>query len=276
MNTSGKYKLLLLTIYFLISSLHVHSNHDIYDNVNTLLTEVLSGEDQIDVILIDPGHGGKDVGCQGNHLDEKHLALNIALEVGALLKEKRPDLEVRFTRTDDSFVPLHKRVAMANQADVDLFISLHLNALKDPSANGIETYVMGLHTADENMEIAKRENNVIHLEDLSGFKNGYDPYSAEGHIMLAMKQQNMLEKSIQLADFTQDAIAKNTYFRNRGVKQAGFVVLRKVVVPSILIEAGFVSNPNDAEMLKSAKNQRKIALSIVEGVENYIKFYQEQ
>lgn len=276
MKLLGKYKLLLLTLGLFILPCLIWSNSSFYDNVNTLYSDLGLSDDRIDVIVIDPGHGGKDVGCHGHKVNEKDIALEIAQKLGAMVSEAHPEIRIRYTRTDDSFVPLHQRVAMANEDDVDLFISLHCNALKDPSAHGIETYVMGIHTSNENMAIAKRENDVIHLEDLSGFSSDYDPYSAEGHIMLAMQQQSTLEKSISLAGFTQEAISSKTSFRDRGVKQAGFVVLRKVLVPSILVEAGFISNPKDVKLLKSAQHQSKIAESILHGITEYIRIYQEQ
>ncbi|WP_235298402.1 N-acetylmuramoyl-L-alanine amidase family protein [Portibacter marinus] len=227
---------------------------------------------EIDVILIDPGHGGKDSGCTGHSLMEKEVALELAFKVGQLITVNYPHIEVRYTRTTDVFIPLHERVKMANEDDVDLFISLHCNAVGSKAANGIETYVMGIETSEENMAIAKRENEVILMEDLSE----YDPYTDEGHIMLAMMQQQTLEKSIQLAGFVQSKCAGETTFRDRGVKQAGFVVLRKVVVPSILVEAGFITNPDDAARLKEESEQNKIALSVVSGVGKYIAYYQSQ
>lgn len=273
MKWSGKYKLLVETLcLFLLplwgnifnTNLNVYSSH-----------EIISGaEDPVKVILIDPGHGGKDVGCHGSEVFEKDIALELALKVGAILKESIPSIEVRFTREKDVFIPLHERATMANAPDVDLFISIHCNALNNPNPNGIETYVMGLHTAEENLEVTKRENEVVKLEDLSGFQ--VDPYTSEGHILMATLQQTNLEKSILWADFTQKAFAKNTTLRNRGVKQAGFVVLRQVAVPSILIETGFLSNKNDETYLSNKEHQNNLAISIVEGIQHYIDYYREQ
>lgn len=281
MNWSGKYKLLLLTwlLSFLPHDKDLSSH--IYENINTdpVLEESIPvnvntiSEDPIDVIMIDAGHGGKDVGCQGNGLSEKDVALEITLLLGKYLQQEIPNLEVRYTRSDDTFIPLHERASRANEDDVDLFISIHANATKKLSAHGVETFVMGLHTSEENMEVAKRENDVVLMEDLSGFDFGYDPYSAEGHIMLAAQQQHTLSKSIQLAAFTQSEIIKNTDFKDRGVKQAGFVVLRKVLIPSILVEAGFISNASDARKLKNKKVLQKIASSIGEGISSYIAHY---
>ncbi len=272
MFTSRKYKLILLTLgIFLLPLVKNASNSKLSNDIFKSHIIRALGND-VNVILIDAGHGGKDVGCSGHHLLEKDVALALAFKVGQLLNEQFPKIEVRYTRIEDVFIPLHKRVAMANEDDVDLFISLHCNAIKDPSAHGIETYVVGIETSAENMAIAKRENDVIHMEDLSE----YDPYSSEGHIMIAMNQQHTLEKSIHLADFTQTALGGNTVFRDRGVKQAGFVVLRKVLVPSILVEAGFISNPTDASRLKEADHQNKIAQSVVSGVGKYIAFYSTQ
>lgn len=272
---SDKYKLLLLTLYFSFMPLWIFSNNKTYNGIE-IEEIIVFTDDPVKVIVIDPGHGGKDVGCLGNHLFEKEIALELALQVGEKINSRFPNIEVRYTRTTDIFVPLHERVAFANAPDVDLFLSIHCNALKEKSAHGIETYVMGLHTAEENLEIAKRENDVIALEDLSGFEVGFGPYSNEGHIMLSILQQNTLERSILWADLTQKAFEINTDFRNRGVKQAGFVVLRQIITPGILIEAGFISNPEDSKRLKSEEQKNNISLSIVQGIENYIEFYREQ
>ncbi len=276
MNSSGKYKLILLTFYFLIVPLYKRLLASSETNVKNITEIIENAIDPVDVIVIDPGHGGKDTGCNSRNLKEKDIVLDLAIKIQLRINEIYPEIEVRITRSDDSFIPLYKRVEIANSPDVDLFISIHCNSLSDSSANGIESYVMGLHTSSENMEIAKRENDVVLLEENYGPNGGFDPYSSEGHIILAMMQQNTLEKSIQLANFTQENLAKNTIFRNRGVKQAGFVVLRKVIVPSILIEAGFISNPKDADLLGSEIEKNKIANSIAESIENYIEFYREQ
>jgi N-acetylmuramoyl-L-alanine amidase len=275
MQLSGKYKLLVLTMCLALMPL-ILPHQLISKNNDNFINEIITNNEPVKVIVIDPGHGGKDVGCQGNNLMEKQIALDLALKIGNKLKIIHPEIEVRYTRTEDMFIPLHKRVEMANDPEVDLFISLHCNALHDESAHGFETYVMGLHTSEENLEIAKRENSVIQLEDLSAYESGLDPYSTEGHIMVSMMQQNNLEKSIRLADFTQESIAELTKLRNRGVKQAGFVVLRKVVVPSILVEAGFVTNENDAKFLKSNSQKEKIANSITSGITKFINYYTHQ
>ena len=272
MKSSGKYKLLVLTLAILLLPLAKNTSMTLF--ASDLFETYMKWDKQNDVkvILIDPGHGGKDHGCSGNHLREKDVALQLAFKVGRLIQENYREIEIRYTRDKDIFIPLHQRVKMANQEDVDLFISLHCNAVSSPKAHGIETYVMGVETSQENLEIANRENDVILLEDLET----YNPYTEEGHIMLAMMQQQTLEKSIQLASYTQNELASVTSFRDRGVKQAGFVVLRKVLVPSMLIEAGFISNPEDASRLKEQQEQNKIAHSIVSGVGKYIDFYQTQ
>jgi N-acetylmuramoyl-L-alanine amidase len=272
MKLSGKYKLLVLTIGVLLMPLYNLSLASSYTNEGFQPLSTPYFNDDVKVILIDPGHGGKDVGCSGHHLYEKDVALEIALQFGQLMKERYPKIKVRFTRTTDVFIPLHERVAMANEGDVDLFISIHCNAITNPSAHGIESYVMGMETSKENMDIAKRENEVILMEDLTE----YDPYSDEGHIMIAMMQQQTLEKSIRLADFTQQSISGHTPFRDRGVKQAGFVVLRKVLAPAILVEAGFISNPEDAKKLKEDEEKNKIAHSLVSGIGKYVSHYQNQ
>lgn len=272
MKWSGKYKLLLLTIGYLLMPLFNLLLATSFSNEGSISHSLPCFGDDVKVILIDPGHGGKDVGCSGHHLYEKDVALDIALQFGQLMSERYPKITVRYTRTSDVFIPLHERVAMANEEDVDLFISIHCNAIRNPSAHGVESYVMGTETSEENLEIAKRENAVILLEDRTTF----DPYSDEGHIMIAMMQQQTLEKSIKLADFTQQSISGHTKFRDRGVKQAGFVVLRKVVAPAILVEAGFISNPEDAKKLKEGNEKNKIAHSLVSGIGKYLSYYQSQ
>lgn len=215
---------------------------------------------ELRTIVIDAGHGGKDPGCLGGHSREKHLALAIALEFADRLRYYYPDLQVILTRDSDVFIPLHERAAIANEADADLFVSIHCNFMPGSEATtGSETYVMGLHTAEHNLEVAMRENESILFEDNYEQNYDYDPNSAEGHILLSMFQNVYLEHSIHFAEIVENHFHKTAHRRSRGVKQAGFVVLKETAMPSVLIEAGFLSNKQEEEFLLSDIGQQTIA-----------------
>lgn len=228
-------------------------------------------------IVIDAGHGGKDHGCSGSHSKEKHIVLEIAKKVGDYISYYHPEVKVIYTRTQDVFIPLFKRAEMANNSEADLFISIHCNAVRSGSPSGSETYVMGLHTAQENLEVAKRENEAILLEN-NYQKNydGYDPNSAEGHIILSMFQNAHLEQSIEFANNVESSLAKRTPLSSRGVKQAGFVVLRRATMPSVLIETGFLSNKDNQEYLKSKQGQDDVSLAIVRAFTQYKRSLDEK
>ncbi len=225
---------------------------------------------QIRKIVIDAGHGGKDHGCGGHHSNEKHIVLDIAKQVKAMLRTYHPELEVIMTREHDVFIPLYKRIEIANKNNADLFISIHCNSLDIKSVRGTETYVMGLHTAAENLAVAKRENDVILMEQ-NYFNNydGFDPNSDEGHIMLAMSQNEHLTKSINFANKLERSFAKRTKLKSRGVKQAGFVVLKRATMPSVLIETGFISNIQDEGYLMSKNGKAAMADAIVKAFTLY-------
>jgi N-acetylmuramoyl-L-alanine amidase len=218
-------------------------------------------------IVIDAGHGGHDHGCTGKLSNEKHITLEIALRLGQAIKTRYPDMEVLYTRTTDVFVPLHKRIDLANKNDADLFISIHANAFADQSVSGTEVFVMGLHTAEENLRVAQRENASVLLEsDFEANYDGFDPNSPEAQIILSMYQNAYLDKSIELAKKLTDAIAESTGFINRGVKQAGFVILRKATMPSVLVEAGFLSNEQDEALLHTADGQQRVAEAMARAI----------
>lgn len=224
----------------------------------------------LNTIVIDAGHGGIDHGCTGSIAREKEVTLGISKALGQILGQRFPEINVLYTRTEDVFVPLFERIEMANKHQADLFISIHANAFPDRAIEGTEIYVMGLHTAMENLEVAKRENASILLEqDYTEKYNGFDPNSTEGQIILSMYQNNYLEKSIMLAELISDNISAATGIRNRGVRQAGFVILRQAAMPSILIESGFLSNDTDESVLASSKGQQKIANAIADAITLY-------
>ncbi len=224
---------------------------------------------QIRRVVIDPGHGGKDPGCHGRQAREKDIVLGIALELAALLEQQYPGLEVLLTRDEDVFVPLNERAELANKARADLFISIHCNYIRGSAATrGSETYVMGLHRAEENLEVAKRENSVILLEDNYKEVYGYDPDSPEGHIILTMVQHAFLEQSIRFAQMVEEQMAAAKR-RSRGVKQAGFVVLRQTTMPSVLVETGFLSNRQEEAFLLSKEGQQTVARALARAFGRY-------
>lgn len=220
---------------------------------------------RIKKVVIDPGHGGKDSGCSGHTHLEKDIALKISLKLGRALKNNFPEIEVIYTRNTDVFVPLHERAAIANRNKADLFISIHCNAInKADHIRGTETYVMGLHTANANLAVAKRENSSILLEDnYSQIYQGYDPNSPEGHIILSMYQNAYLEQSIRFAEKVENNFKQYTKRKSRGVKQAGFLVLRETTMPSVLIETGYLTNNQDHNYLAGNAGQTKVAQSIL-------------
>ena len=218
---------------------------------------------QVKTIVIDAGHGGHDPGCQYGGIKEKEVTLKIALELGKKLSEELSDVKVIFTRKTDEFVTLWDRANIANRNQADLFISIHCNANKNTEVSGTETFAMGLHKAESNLEVSIRENDVILMEkNYEERYEGFDPNSPETHIILSLHQNAYLDKSIDLASRIEKYFVKNKVNTSRGVKQAGFVVLWKTKMPSILIETGFLSNKNDRILLTSSVGVDKITDNI--------------
>lgn len=220
---------------------------------------------QIKTVVIDAGHGGYDPGCLGSDSKEKEITLAIAQKLEGLLREAFPEIQVVMTRKDDTFVPLYERATLANRLQADLFISIHCNTMppgpRSAGIYGTETYVMGLHTADHNLQVAKRENASILLENDYQQNYDYDPDSPEGHILFSMYQNAFLDQSIRLAEAVENSFGSNGR-RSRGVKQAGFVVLKSTAMPSILIETGFLSNNSEQQFLRTNSGQQQIAEAI--------------
>lgn len=223
------------------------------------------------VVVLDAGHGGKDPGKHAfKKYYEKDIALKIVLETGKLL-EKEPNIKVVYTRKKDVFVELKDRGKIANRADADLFVSVHCNA-HHTQAYGAETYVLGLHVNDENFEVAKAENEVILLEDNYQEKyKGFNPNSPESVIGLTLMQEEYLDQSIQLASIIQEGFTKKMKRRDRGVKQAGFVVLHQTYMPSVLVETGFITNRVEGPFLNSAKGQKNFSNSIYQSIKKYVE-----
>jgi len=217
------------------------------------------------VVVIDPGHGGKDPGAVNKSIREKDVVLAIGLKLGSLINENHPDVKVIFTRNTDVFVPLIDRSRIANKSKADLFISLHANFCSTPATRGTETFVLGLHRSNDNLDVAKKENSVILLEeDYSTTYEGFDPNLSESYIMFELVQDLYMDQSLSFADAIQQQFKTRLGTSNRGVKQAGFLVLRQSSMPSVLIEAGFLSNQAEANYLSSEEGQQHIALSIFE------------
>ena len=224
----------------------------------------------VDKIVLDAGHGGYDSGACGKNSKEKDIALSIVLEAGRLIKEKFPDVDVIYTRTDDTFVKLKDRAETANQNSADLFISVHCNSSPSSKAFGAETYVMGLHKSQENLEVAKAENAAILLEEnYRDSYDGFDPNSDEDYIMLNMFQSANIEQSLEFSQLLQDNMRTEAGLYDRGVHQAGFVVLYLTTMPGVLLETGFLSNPGEEKFLLQKKNQEKIAEAIADAVGEY-------
>lgn len=225
----------------------------------------------INTIVIDPGHGGHDPGTQGAIHNEKDIALDIALRLGKHIHENNPNVKIVFTRTKDIAVPLFQRIKTANTIKADLFISIHCNASENPAITGSETFVMGLHRAEENLEVAQRENSVILLEnDYEENYEGFDPESPVGHIVLTSFQDAYLGQSLEIADRVEQEFISKGYAISRGVKQAGFAVLRRATMPSVLIETGFLSNKKEEQYLASEEGQLKISHSIYRAISPYL------
>lgn len=221
------------------------------------------------VVVIDAGHGGKDSGNTGNNYFEKDIALKIALRVGKQL-EKYEDLQVIYTRKTDVFIPLDRRAEIANKADADLFVSIHCNGVNNSAPSGTETFVLGLHRNKDNLEIAMKENSVIKFEEDYEVKyDGFDPESPESYIGFTIMQEEFLDQSALLANFVQKQFSSTMTLKDRGVKQAGFLVLRETYMPSVLIETGFLTNKTEGAFLNSLDGQAKLADAIVDGINNY-------
>lgn len=222
------------------------------------------------IVVLDAGHGGYDPGNLGNGYKEKNIALNIVLEVGKIL-EKQPNFKVIYTRKTDVFIKLHERAPIANKADADLFVSVHCDAFTN-NAYGAGTFVLGLHRSQANFEVAKRENEVIFLEDdYEENYEGFDPNSPESLIGMTLMQEEYLDQSILLASLIQNNFTNNLKRKDRSVKQAGFMVLYKSYMPSVLVETGFLTNKKEGAYLNSTKGQKEMANEIAKGIITYKK-----
>lgn len=221
-------------------------------------------------VVLDAGHGGKDPGRPARNYIEKDIALSIVLKLGEKLQDL-DNVKVIYTRDKDVFVDLKERGRIANDADADLFVSIHCNAFSN-QADGTETYVLGLHANKQNFEVAKHENSVIFLEDNYQEKyEGFDPNSPEAVIGMTLMQEEFLDQSLFLASKIQNNFRDVLKRKDRGVKQAGFVVLHQTYMPSVLIETGFITNKEEGAFLNSRAGQDKVASSIFSAIKSYKK-----
>ena len=226
-------------------------------------------------LVIDPGHGGHDAGARGAMSKEKDVNLTVALRFGKYVEQNMPEVRVIYTRTQDKFVPLHERANIANRANADLFISVHTNALPAGKvARGFEIYTLGMHRAKDNLDVAMRENSVISME--KGFEQayeGFDPKSSESYIIFEFIQGKNMERSVDLARMIQRSVCEGAGRPNKGVHQAGFLVLRETSMPGCLIGLGFITTPDEERLLNDKNKVDDIAKGIYEAFSNYKNKY---
>ncbi len=221
-------------------------------------------------VVIDPGHGGRDPGAVGRKSKEKDVVLDISLKLGGYINEYLPDVEVIYTRTTDEFVELHRRAEIANRNHADLFISIHANANPNRSVRGTDTFVLGLSKSRENLEVAMKENASILLEeDYDEQYQGFDPNSPESYIVFSLMQNTFLTQSLNFADHVQRQFRERVGRIDRGVRQAGFMVLFQTTMPSALIEVGFISNEEEERFLNSDQGQAYIASAVFRAFRDY-------
>lgn len=251
-------RILILYILLISSSYHLfaqNSDDNFFGGIKT--------------VVIDAGHGGKDVGCLGSIGQEKNVALAISLKLGKYLEESYPNLKVIYTRKTDVFIELYERARIANRNKADLFICIHANA-GGSSAFGTETYVMGNAKSETNLKAAQRENASILLEDNYEAKyDNFDPNSAESYIALTLMQSAFQDQSIEFASKVQQQFRERVGRKDRGVKQAPFLVLHQTTMPSVLIETGFLTNNSEEKFLLSDIGQDYLASAIYRAFKEY-------
>ena len=230
-----------------------------------------NGQYKVRKVVIDAGHGGKDPGTHGAFAKEKDITLAIALELGSIINKYLPDVEVIYTRTTDMYSPPHAKAEIANKNDADLFISIHVNASPHSSnVHGTETYVMGTHTFGENLEVAKRENSVILMEEnYEEHYEGFNPASPESHILFSLYQNAYQGNSLRFAEKIEEQFQQRVGRHSRGVRQAGFWVLYLTSMPSVLVEVGFITNPEEEKFLSSKTGQVYMASAIFRAFRDY-------
>lgn len=227
-------------------------------------------------VAIDAGHGGKDIGCRGLHSKEKDITLDVAKRLGKKIAHEFGDsVKVVYTRADDSFVSLDRRARIANDADADLFISIHVNSIDARNKNrrnihGASVYTVGLHKSEANLAVAMRENSVIELEpDMSEVYQDFDPNQSESYIIFELNQNMHMEQSLKMAALAQEALVARAGRADKGVRQAGFLVLWATRMPAVLVELDFICNPDAENFLASDKGREKCADALMKAFKAY-------
>ena len=233
----------------------------------------LAQKSVVQAIVLDAGHGGKDPGALGTgrySKSEKHIALEVTLKLGEYLKEAFPEMKVIYTRTGDTFPTLKDRTDLANNSNADLFISIHCDSFTKSSAKGSSSHVMGLRYTEANLRVAQKENSVIYLEDnYEENYDGFDPNSPESIIAFSLSQTTYLDQSILIAQKIQEQFRERVKRSDRGVKQTPLWVTRATSMPSVLVELGFISNPNEEDFLNSENGQSYMASAIFRAIKEY-------
>ena len=266
----------LINLYH-IKSLNVLLAFLFYFNPFFLLNSNSQEIKPLKIVVIDAGHGGKDSGTMGTKrykTYEKDIALKISLMLGDYIKKNIPEVDVIYTRNDDTFIELRQRTIIANEKNADLFISIHCDGFTNSKASGASVFVMGMSKLKENMDVAIRENSVIYLED--NYKenyDGFDPKSAESYIVFSVMQNSHLTKSINFAEKIEYEFSNRAKRKSRGIKQAPFYVISRANMPAVLIEAGFLTNPKEEDYLNTEEGQSHIASAIFRAFRSY---YNEQ
>ena len=256
-----------LILFFLIMTCNIIFSNDVQAQNGKKITSV----------VIDAGHGGKDPGAVGKKSKEKDITLKVAKMTGDYIKQNCPDVKVIYTRSSDVFVSLLRRAQIANENKADLFISIHCNANTSPQPYGVETFVMGEHRNAANLEVAKKENAAILYEDNAQNDYGnFDPNSTEAYIMLNFFQSEHKSASLDLAERIQNQMVKRVGRKDRGVQQAGFLVLYKTAMPSVLVEIGFISNPSEENFISSSEGQTYLASAIFRAFRDYKNAYDKE
>lgn len=222
------------------------------------------------IVVLDAGHGGKDPGAVGTRAKEKNINLGVALKTGQYIKDNLPDVKVIYTRDDDTFIGLAERADVANRSKADIFISVHTNSIRDRQFTGAETWVLGQSMDDANLQVAMKENSVITFEkDYQTKYEGYDPNSVESFIIFSLMQNTYLKQSTEFASMIQNQFRDRVGRKDRGVKQAGFVVLWRTTMPSVLVEVGFISNTEEEKYLLTEAGQDYLASAIFRAFREY-------
>lgn len=254
--------------------------HNILLSVVVLTGAIMQSSDilaqkVLNKVVIDAGHGGKDPGALGKSCKEKDIVLDVALRLGKMINDSIPEVRTIYTRDTDVFVDLHKRAEIANKSEADLFISIHANWVSNPEIRGAETFVLGLHRSKENLEVAQKENSVITLEeDYTNNYEGFDPSQPESYIIFELMQNRYLENSLYMASKAQDYFVSQKR-ENRGVRQAGFLVLRQTSMPSVLVELGFLSNREEENFMRSEEGKKVLVESIFKAFKDYKLYFDE-